>query len=140
MIASYKSNYFLDSNIWIYALANNQDVRKHDIACQLVDAEGVVISTQVVNEVCLNLLKKSSFTEQQVRELIESFYEGCRIVTFNQEVFISASEVRARYNFSFWDSLIIACALSAEASILSSEDMHDGLVINSQLEIRNPFK
>jgi predicted nucleic acid-binding protein len=99
----------------------------------------VVISTQVVNEVCLNLLKKSSFTEQQVRELIESFYEGCRVVMFNQEIFISASELRARYNFSFWDSLIIACALSAEASILYSEDMQDGLVVNSQLEIRNPF-
>ncbi|BAZ33344.1 hypothetical protein NIES4074_58540 [Cylindrospermum sp. NIES-4074] len=140
MTASYKSGYFLDSNIWIYALADNQTASKHEIACQLVDAEGVVISTQVINEVCINLIKKSSFTEQQVKELIESFYEGCLIITFNSEILTNASELRTRYNLSYWDSLIVSCALAAEVPILYSEDMQDGLVIANKLEIINPFK
>jgi predicted nucleic acid-binding protein len=38
------------------------------------------------------------------------------------------------------DGLIVACALSAKATILYSEDMQDGLVLPGQLEIVNPFK
>lgn len=140
MTASYKNGYFIDSNIWIYALANNQDINKRNIACQLVDAEGVIISTQVINEVCLNLIKKSSFTEQQIIQLIEAFYKGCHIITFNRDIFVNSSNLRSRYHFSFWDSLIIACALAAGANILYFEDMQDGLVVDNQLEIVNPFK
>lgn len=39
---------------------------------------------------------------------------------------------------SYWDSLIITCALSVGATTLYSEDMHEGLVINQQLKIINP--
>ncbi|MBN3947116.1 MAG: PIN domain-containing protein [Nostoc sp. NMS7] len=140
MTAIYENGYFLDSNIWIYALANNQDINKRNIACRLVDAEGVIISTQVINEVCLNLIKKSSFTEQQITQLIEAFYKGSHIISFNRDILVNSSNLRSRYNFSFWDSLIVACALAAGASILYSEDMQDGLVVDSQLEIVNPFK
>ncbi len=76
MTASYENGYFLDSNIWIYAMAHNQDINKHNIACRLVNAEGVIISTQVINEVFLNLIKKSSFSEQQIVKLIESRNSG----------------------------------------------------------------
>lgn len=140
MTESYENAYFLDSNIWIYALAANQDVRKHDIACRLIDYTDVVVSTQVINEVCINLIKKSFLNEQQIQELIKSFSEGCRIISFNQEIFISASELRTRYSLSFWDSLIIASALEAGASTLYSEDMQDGLIVSKQIEIVNPFK
>ncbi len=62
------------------------------------------------------------------------------MVEFDLNIFESASDIRSRYHFSFWDSLIVACALSARASILYSRDMQDGLVVASQLEIVNPFK
>lgn len=140
MTAIHENGYFLDSNIWIYALANNQDINKRNIACRLVDAEGVIISTQVINEVCLNLIKKSSFTEQQITQLIEAFYKGSHVISFNLDILVNSSNLRSRYKFSFWDSLIVACALAAGASILYSEDMQDGLVVDSQLQIVNPFK
>ncbi|MBD2608111.1 PIN domain-containing protein [Scytonema hofmannii FACHB-248] len=140
MTAIHENAYFLDSNIWIYALANNQDINKRNIACRLVDAEGVIISTQIINEVCLNLIKKSSFTEQQITQLIEAFYKGSHIISFNRDILLNSSNLRSRYNFSFWDSLIVACALAAGASILYSEDMQDGLVVDGQLQIVNPFK
>lgn len=140
MTAIHENGYFLDSNIWIYALANNQDINKRNIACQLVNAEGVIISTQVINEVCLNLIKKSSFSEQQIIQLIEAFYKGSHIISFNRDILVNSSNLRSRYKFSFWDSLIVACALAAGASILYTEDMQDGLVVDSQLQIVNPFK
>lgn len=41
--------------------------------------------------------------------------------------------------FSFWDSLIVASAILGEASILYSEDMQVGLIIENALQIVNPF-
>ena len=48
------SGYFLDSNIWIYALADNQDERKQEVVAQLIRTTSAVVSTQVINEVCIN--------------------------------------------------------------------------------------
>ena len=137
--------YFLDSNIWLYALLNRPnpseaDNRKRQIADSLIDSPVVVISIQVINEVYANLRKKSNFSENQIQHLIQSFYNGCQIVEMSQATLLFASNLRTQHNFSFWDGLIVAAALQANISILYSEDMQDGLKVNNQLEIINPFK
>jgi predicted nucleic acid-binding protein len=48
--------------------------------------------------------------------------------------------LREQYAFSFWDSLIVSSALHAEAAVLYSEDMQDGLVVEKRVRIINPFK
>jgi predicted nucleic acid-binding protein len=131
--------YFLDSNIWIYAFANNQDPRKQAIAATLIDAPGVIISTQVINEVSVNLLKKSAFTEDQIQQLIDSFYQGCQVIEFDRALLGLASDLRTRYSISYWDSLIIASALTSGTTTIYTEDMQNGLLINQQLQIVNPF-
>jgi predicted nucleic acid-binding protein len=50
---------FIDSDIWLYALIQSQDQTKHEIANQLTRLDDIFISTQVINEVCVNLIKKS---------------------------------------------------------------------------------
>ncbi|MEH2174871.1 PIN domain-containing protein [Nostoc sp.] len=140
------STSFIDTNVWLYRLFDDNKMevaertRKRNIAIEITEAEGIIISTQVVNEVVANLLKKAAFNEGQIKAVIQSLYRRCTVVEFNLTIFESASDIRSRYNFSFWDSLIISCALSARASILYSEDMQDGLVVADQLEIVNPFK
>jgi predicted nucleic acid-binding protein len=49
-------------------------------------------------------------------------------------------KLRDRYLISFWDSLIVASAVLGDATILYSEDMQDGLIINNSLQVINPFK
>ena len=52
---------------------------------------------------------------------------------------ISWAMKRHRSNvFSFWDSLIVEAALQSMCAQLLTEDMQDGLVIES-MTIRNPF-
>jgi len=137
---------FIDTNVWLYRLFDDKKLevtettRKRDIAIAITQTEGIIISTQVVNEVAANLLKKAAFNEEQIKAVIQSLYHRCTVVEFNLTIFESASHIRSRYNFSYWDSLIISCALSAKASILYSEDMQDGLVVAGQFEIVNPFK
>jgi predicted nucleic acid-binding protein len=130
---------FIDSNVWLYALSTLQDARKHAIANQLLRSTGFMISTQVINEVCRNLIKKASFSDAQIKGVITAFYKRCDVVRFDQSIFLGAVSVREHYQISFWDSLIVASALNAEAEFLYSEDMQDGLLIQERLTIINPF-
>ena len=135
-----RSEYFLDTNIWLYAfLEPEKNKRKSEIASSLIDASGVVISTQVINEVCVNLIKKAAFDSARIKQLVQDFYLGCRVIEFNRQILLSAAELRQNYNFSFWDSLIVACAKEAGVSLLYSEDMQDQMVVSERLRIVNPF-
>lgn len=133
------TSYFVDSNIWLYALIQSQDINKHKIANQLVQSENIFVSTQVINEVCVNLIKKAAFSEQQVYALVSAFYQAYTVIELNIDILLKASDLRNNYLFSFWDSLITAMALQAGVDILASEDMQDGLIVEGKLEIKNPF-
>ncbi|MEZ4708530.1 MAG: PIN domain-containing protein [Caldilineaceae bacterium] len=100
----------------------------------------VEISSQVINEVSVNLLRKAHFAEEQVQQLIESFFAKYPVIEADKAIFLAASNLRQRYSFSYWDSLIVASALQAGVEVLYSEDMQHGLKVNGQLEIVNPFK
>ena len=45
-----------------------------------------------------------------------------------------------KYQYSFYDSIIIAAVLSTDCRTLYSENMHDGQVIENSLTIVNPIK
>jgi len=53
---------------------------------------------------------------------------------------LKASALREQYAFSFWDSTIVSSALQAGASVLYSEDMQAGLVVENRVRIINPFE
>jgi predicted nucleic acid-binding protein len=61
---------FIDSNIWLYAFMEQQDRRKSALAKEVIRSHQLVISTQVINEVCLNLRRKTAITESQIQKLI----------------------------------------------------------------------
>lgn len=52
---------------------------------------------------------------------------------------IEALEINAKYNYYYWDSLIIATALLSECSIIYSEDMQHNQLIDKKVRILNPF-
>ncbi len=138
IIENYKS--FTDSNIWIYALTD-QDEEKKRKAEDLIKRikEKICVSTQVINEVCLNLKRKTIIDERGIGNLISSFYLNYEVVELNEEILLKASDLRSRYSISFWDGLIVASAIAANAEILYSEDMQNGLKVENKLKIVNPF-
>jgi predicted nucleic acid-binding protein len=138
--------YFCDSNIWLYRFLidpecdDAEEIRKHNLATALTNNENILISTQIINEVCAVLSKKAKISEVQIRQIIQEFYEGCIVIQLDRNIILRASELRTNYSFSFWDSLIVASALATDANILYSEDMQDGLIISNQLTLINPFR
>ncbi len=128
---------FIDSNIWLYAFIETPD--KSLIAKSLVKEANITISTQVINEVCVNLIKKALYPEEKTRNLIESFYNKYNILEITREILLKASDIRNHHKFSFWDSLILASALVGGCDILYSEDMQTDFFMENT-RIINPFK
>ena len=63
-----------NSNIWLYAFSAD-DPHKKDLA-QASSNIPAVVSGQVVNEVCVNLIKRAKFPEVKISKLIETLYQN----------------------------------------------------------------
>ena len=137
------SNYFLDTNILVYAFDTSQP-RKQKICRDLVRNalnNGVgCVSYQVIQEF-LNVATRKfakplsiSDSQNYLTNVLEPLCE----VFSSIGLYHQALEISSRWQFSFYDSLIIAAALSAQCNILYTEDLqHDQEIEN--LKILNPF-
>ena len=141
MTAFNTTSAFVDTNIWLYAFIAGQDPAKHQKAINLiVTTNTIFVSTQVINEVCTNLLHKQNSSEQDIRDFIADFYALYTVIELDQAQLLQASTLREKYLLSYWDGLIIASALRSNTPTLYSEDMYNGLIIEQKLQIVNPFK
>lgn len=101
---------FIDTNIWLYAFIMTEK-EKNEIALRVIEDFEIVMSNQIINEMCVNLIKKMNFPEEKISKLIESFYKRYSIEELSRDVLLTASDIRKKHNFSFWDSLVAASAL-----------------------------
>jgi predicted nucleic acid-binding protein len=114
--------------LFIYTISKQ---RETEIARTIIKECEIVISTQIVNEICVNLIKKADFSEGKIQNLIESLYKKYTVFELSQDILLSASKIRANQSFSFWDSVVAASALDCDADYLISEDMQDGFKLES---------
>jgi predicted nucleic acid-binding protein len=119
--------YFVDTNILIYAHDRSTGA-KHERARQLVErlwttGQGV-LSTQVLQELCVNLRRKVAkpVPVEEIRRLIQD-YLSWEIVINTPEAVLQALEIEMRYKTSFWDALILQTAEQSGAAVLYSEDL-----------------
>jgi predicted nucleic acid-binding protein len=135
---SQKQLCFIDTNIWLYAFIPTQNSNKSAKAKAVIQQSDIAISSQVINEVCINLLKKAQFDEPRLRQLINSFYNRYNVGLIDTDTLLKSSELREKLQLSYWDSLIVSSALLVGAEILYTEDMSEGMVIEGSLRIINP--
>ena len=129
---------FLDTNILLYEFST-KDLQKQNIAKNILLSDAV-ISSQVINEVTVNLIKKFDFSEDNIQKFLSSSYSRYQVVDLDYELFSAASSLRKKYMFSYYDSVIVSAALISDCTILYSEDMHHDLLVENRLKIMNPFK
>jgi predicted nucleic acid-binding protein len=127
---------FIDSNVVVHLLGS--DSRKADRAESLMQA-GAQCSVQVLNEVANVLRRKLAMDWNEIRELVSLLRQLCKVQTLTIETQQKGLDLAERLSLSVYDSMIVATALLAGCTTLWSEDMHDGLVVDGQLHIRNPF-
>lgn len=135
------AEHFLDTNVFVY-LFDETDPSKQKRAESLVNdslASGTgCISFQVVQETLNVLLRGLGFASEDARRVLDDVLLPLWQVNPTAELYQNAISIRARYEFSFYDSLIVAAALEAGCNRLYSEDLQHGQTIQ-QLTILNPF-
>lgn len=127
---------FFDSNILLY-LASGDD-QKADLTEMLV-ASGGTISIQTLNEVANVLKRKLGFNWAEIRRFIQPFRNDFNVIDLTPSIHDAGLRLAERYQFAVYDGMIVAAALAAGCETLWSEDMHNGLVVDDRLTIRNPF-
>ena len=135
--------YFVDTNILMYA-HDKAAGEKHERAKTLVeelwhDRTGVV-STQVLQELSVNLRKKARrpLDVKATREIVAD-YLAWQVVVNGGESILEALDLEARYQISFWDALVVQAAQASCADVLYSEDLSDGQVYGS-VRVVNPLR
>ena len=133
---------FIDTNIIIYAYDVTAG-KKHETAriiiTDLWDSGLGVLSTQVLQEFFVNVVQKipKPVDKQQAKEIVRDFLKWHVVVNTGDSI-IDAIDICLRFEYSFWDSMIIEAAIKGGARVLISEDLQDGQVI-SGVTIKNPF-
>lgn len=118
---------FLDTNILVYAHDRSSGA-KHDRARALVEqlwhsGDGV-LSTQVLQELCVNLRRKTNppLPFEEIRRLLQD-YLSWEVIVNRADLVVEALAIEERYKISFWDALILQAAETSGATVLYSEDL-----------------
>lgn len=136
--------FFLDTNIFVYALLSNEPLKKQR-AVQLLEqalaSRQGCISYQVVQEFANVATRKFAqrFTSDQCKQFIEAAMQPLNRVPSSPELLNAALDLQADTRYGFYDSLMLAAALQAGAEVLYSEDMQHNQLIAGTLRITNPF-
>ena len=134
------AKYFVDTNILVY-FADQGAGEKHAEAGNLVarcktDVQGV-ISTQVLQEFHVITTRKLRMDPLVSKDFLDLFC-GMEVVLIDVGLVREAVDVSILNRISFWDALIVTAARKAACSVLWTEDLNHGQIIQG-VRIENPF-
>lgn len=135
--------YFVDTNILMYAHDTSAGA-KHERAKTLIEElwrhRSGVVSTQVLQELSVNLRRKSGrpLDVKATREIVADYLTWQVIVNSGDSI-LEALDLEARYRISFWDALVLQAAHASGAEVLYSEDLSDGQMYGS-VRVVNPLQ
>lgn len=126
---------FADTNIVLYLLDNGP---KADRA-EAILGQGPRISVQVLNEAAVNCHRKAGLGWEDTAAFLAGIRALCPVEDLTLQTHEVGRALAERYNFAIYDAMIVASALIADCTTLWTEDMHDGLLVEGQLRLANPF-
>jgi predicted nucleic acid-binding protein len=135
--------FFVDTNILMYA-HDKAAGAKHERAKALVEElwrnRTGVVSTQVLQELAVNLRKKAGrpLDAKATREIVTD-YLTWQVVVNGGESILEALDLEARFQISFWDALVVQAAHTSGADVLYSEDLSDGQTYGA-VRVINPLR
>lgn len=139
-----KDKIFFDTNLLIY-LFDRSEQNKHLEVKKIVNSTrrkgNLCISSQVINEF-INVITgkiENPISFKEVKGKINLLKEIFDIFPLTFNTSMSAINVKIENNISYWDSLIVASSIENGCSILYSEDLHDGQIIDNKVKVVNPF-
>lgn len=132
------NNTAIDSNVIIYALDEKEN-SKNNTALEILINNRPILSSQAFSEVINVCYKKLKYDKQKLIKVADFLLKNTVFFSVAPSVIVLAHTLIEKYNFQYFDSLIVASALKSGCTTLYSEDMQSGLYINDVLTIVNPF-
>ena len=134
---------FLDTNILVYAVTDD-DPRKREIAIDLithaleVNHDGC-ISTQVLQEFCNTMYKKTKRTRQEIDALLDGFRDLLK-TDVSIDLVRHAIDVKEEYGIQFFDALIVSAAekLGCTENVsenLNPDQTYRGMAVVNPLDV-----
>ena len=130
---------FIDTNVVVY-LYSGDEPEKQTAALSLIENNEAIVSTQVLSELANTLRRKFSLPFEVVAQAVAEVQEGSTVSPVMPETIAQALKLAKKYQYSYYDSQILASALSAGCSTLFTEDMQHGQLIENTMTICNPFR
>jgi len=133
---------FVDTNVLVYAHDRSAG-RRYQLAKELLERLWIerrgVLSTQVLQEFCAAVLRKSARPAkmEELEERLDAFLHW-EVVVNSAAAALEALQLQKRHQVSFWDALILRAAAVAEADVLYSEDLSHGQSYG-RVQVVNPF-
>ena len=126
---------FADTNVVLYLLDNGPKAER----AEAILGQGPRISVQVLNESLVNCRRQAGLSWEEAAAFLEGVRALCPVEDLTVQTHDVGRALAERYGFSIYDAMIVASALVAGCTTLWSEDMQDGLLVEGQLRIVNPF-
>jgi predicted nucleic acid-binding protein len=131
---------FVDTNVFIYAL-DAADPNKQEAALawrsELWRSRRGRTSFQVLHEFYVKVTQKWPEARAEARSEVRDLM-AWRPVILDDVTIDIAWKIQDRYQFSFWDALIVAAAKSASCRFLLTEDLQANQDLDG-LTVINPF-
>ena len=134
------SRSFIDTNVLIYAEANDEPVKQRaalDLLKQLFGEATRVLSTQVLQEYCNVALKKLKLPAHHVRAQLDLF-EQFEVVQITPAIIRIGLDLHQTRSLAFFDAIMVATAQTAGCAVLLSEDLNTGAIMAS-VRMANPL-
>lgn len=101
---------FLDTNIFIYCYSNTELLKKQQ-AIKVSEKNEAILSTQVLKEFANVMNRRYKISWINIRLAVEKLEDKFEVFINQASTIQSACGIADRYQYSFYDSLIIASAL-----------------------------
>ncbi|QDE38253.1 PIN domain-containing protein [Luteibacter pinisoli] len=127
----------LDSGVILQLLSS--DRAKRDRVEALL-ARRPFVSVQTLNEVANICRNRARMSWEDIDAFLAGVRHFCPIAGLTEHMHDTARRLAGRYQLSIYDATIIATAIDAGATLVWSEDMHHGLVVEHSVSVINPFR
>ncbi len=138
-----RGKYFIDTNIFVYSFSKQEEHKQHiakKLISEALENSTGIISFQVIQEFLNVALRKFPipFKIEDGEKYLNIVLEPLCEIFPNMDLYGHALRIMDRWQYSFYDSLIIAASIKGDCKILYSEDLQHQQNIEN-LVIINPF-
>lgn len=129
---------FVDTGVLSYVYSKDEPEKQERVISAL-ESEIVVTSTQVINELTWFMNTAHGVDLHRIHIIVDSLFDIFEVVQTTKKTMDKSFVLCHDLKCSYWKALALSSALEAGCSFCYTEEFQNGLVVENELKIVNPF-